>query len=232
MRTKTTDQIGRDLAAASEPIVPHELDEDIIAPDDPARFMNRELSWLGFNLRVLEEARNKNHPLLERLRFLSISGNNLDEFFMVRVAGLAGQIREGVTEISQDGLTAQEQLDRIRILAQELMDEQDVRWLALREELTDNGVVIVEPDQLTATERDWLDQQFLDQILPVVTPIAIDPAHPFPFIQNRGFVIAVQLSRRDDDETMSALLPIPHQLERFIRLPRSDQKKNGPLHFN
>ena len=165
--------------------------------------------------------------MLERLRFLSISGNNLDEFFMVRVAGLAGQIRQGVTEISQDGLTAQQQLDRIRLLAQELMDEQDIRWLALRDELEENGIVIVDPDDLTDIERKWLDQRFLDQILPVVTPIAIDPAHPFPFIPNRGFVIAVQLLRRDDEETMSALLPIPQQLERFIRLPGTGAKKTA-----
>ena len=198
-----------------------------IARDDPARFMNRELSWLGFNLRVLDEARNPNHPLLERLRFLSISGNNLDEFFMVRVAGLAGQIRQDVTEISQDGLTAQQQLDRIRLLAQELMDEQDKRWLALRDELTADGIVIVDPDNLKKLERKWLDQRFLEQILPVVTPIAIDPAHPFPFIPNRGFVMVVQLRRREDEETMSALLPIPQQLERFIRLPDQGTKRSA-----
>ncbi|MGI9463285.1 MAG: RNA degradosome polyphosphate kinase, partial [Aestuariivirgaceae bacterium] len=224
--SEATDKIGRDIAAACAPAQPHEGDE-LIGRDDPARFMNRELSWLGFNLRVLEEARNVNHPLLERLRFLSISGNNLDEFFMVRVAGLAGQIRQGITEISQDGLTAKQQLDSIRVLAQELMDEQDNRWLALKDELAENDIVLVDTDDLTKAERAWLDQRFLDQILPVVTPIAIDPAHPFPFIPNRGFIIAVQLRRRDDGETMSALLPIPHQLERFIRLPAAGTKRTA-----
>ncbi len=224
--SQATDKIGRDIAAASAPLPKHD-GKEMIGRDDSARFMNRELSWLGFNLRVLEEARNVNHPLLERLRFLSISGNNLDEFFMVRVAGLAGQVRQGITEISQDGLTAKQQLDRIRVLAQELMDEQDNRWLALKDELAANDIVIVDPDDLSAAEREWLDQRFLEQILPVVTPIAIDPAHPFPFIPNRGFIIAVQLRRRDDGETMSALLPIPHQLERFIRLPTADTKRTA-----
>jgi polyphosphate kinase len=188
----------------------------------PARFINRELSWLGFNLRVLEEARNPNHPLLERVRFLSISGSNLDEFYMVRAAGLAGQVDQGITEISQDGLTAAQQLEKIQILAQELMDEQDHRWLALREELAGNGIEIAERDGLTKPELAWLDERFLEQILPVVTPIAIDPAHPFPFIPNRGFIIALQLSRRIDDQPMNALLPIPHQVERFIRLPQKE----------
>ena len=185
----------------------------------PTRFFNRELSWLEFNMRVLEEARNAAHPLLERLRFLSISGNNLDEFFMVRVAGLVGQLREQVPEISQDGRSPAEQLDLIRRRALELMAEQDRRWLQLRDELRIAGIVIVSIADLMKTERDWLDLRFLEQILPIVTPIAIDPAHPFPFILNRGFVMAVEMKRRSDGNNMRALLPIPPQLERFIRLP-------------
>lgn len=190
-----------------------------VSDNDPTRFFNRELSWLGFNMRVLEEARNPAHPLLERLRFLSISGNNLDEFFMVRVAGLVGQLREQVTERSQDGLTPAEQLDQIRTFAQELMAEQDRRWLQLKDELQANGIEIVNAEQLTEAEHRWLDHRFLEQILPVVTPIAIDPAHPFPFIPNRGFVIAIELKRRADGGIMKALLPIPSQLDRFIQLP-------------
>jgi polyphosphate kinase len=193
--------------------------ESAITLENPRRFFNRELSWLGFNSRVLEEARNPNHPLLERLRFLSISGNNLDEFFMVRVAGLVGQVREQVAEISQDGLNPQEQLVLIREQAQALMFEQDLRWRQLRQELRDNGIAIIDEAEILAEDMGFLGQRFLEQILPVVTPIAIDPAHPFPFILNRGFVIAVELRRKTDGNIMRALLPIPPQLERFIRLP-------------
>ena len=192
------------------------------APDlleSPTRFFNRELSWLEFNMRVLEEARNPAHPLLERVRFLSISGNNLDEFFMVRVAGLVGQLREQVMEISQDGLSPADQLEKIRKRAQELMAEQDRRWLQLKDELKQNGISIVEENELNVQDKEWTDNRFLDNILPIVTPIAIDPAHPFPFILNRGFVMAVQLRRKRDGNQMKALLPIPSQLERFVRLP-------------
>jgi polyphosphate kinase len=190
-----------------------------ITVDTPERFINREISWLGFNMRVLEEARNTSHPLLERLRFLSISGNNLDEFFMVRVAGLVGQVRERLPELSDDGLSAQEQLDRVRVLAQDLMAEQDRRWIQLTDELAKNGIVITDGSDLQPHEVSWLDQRFLEQILPVVTPIAIDPAHPFPFIPNRGFIICLELKRRKDGGRMNALLPIPQQLDRFVRLP-------------
>ena len=141
-----------------------------IGLDNPQRFFNRELSWLGFNMRVLEEARNRNHPLLERLRFLSISGNNLDEFFMVRVAGLVGQLREQVVEISPDGLTPAEQLEKIRKFAQELMAEQDRRWLQLKSELTENGLTIVDESHLTPDEHKWLDNRFLEHILHYSTP--------------------------------------------------------------
>ena len=140
--------------------LPHaaHLPQDALTLDNPKRFFNRELSWLGFNSRVLEEARNPNHPLLERLRFLSISGNNLDEFFMVRVAGLVGQVREQVPEISQDGLTPQEQLVLIREQAQALMIEQDVRWKHLRQELRENGIAIVDETEITAEDTVFLQE--------------------------------------------------------------------------
>jgi polyphosphate kinase len=193
-----------------------------ITLDQPDRFFNRELSWLGFNLRVLEEARNPNHPLLERLRFLSISGSNLDEFFMVRVAGLVGQIREQIPEISLDGRNPAEQLALIRSKAEYLMAAQDELWRELKEELRANGITVIGAGELVRADRTFLDHRFLEQILPVVTPIAIDPAHPFPFVLNRGFVLAAELRNRTDGNIMRALLPIPAQLERFIRLPEKE----------
>ncbi len=184
----------------------------------PERFINRELAWLAFNLRVLEEAFNNNHPLLERLRFLSISANNLDEFFMVRVAGLRGQVREGVSALSQEGLTAQEQLTKINVTASALMEKQQECWRLLLPLLGDAGVQVVANEALTDAEVAWLEGEFLNNIFPVLTPIALDPAHPFPFIPNLGFVICMDLKRRDGS-MLTTLLPLPNKISRFIRLP-------------
>ena len=186
------------------------------------RFANREISWLAFNQRVMEEATNPNHPLMEKLRFLSISASNLDEFFMVRVAGLVGQTLAGVEEPSKDGRTPRQQLDEISETANQLMDNQQVVWRHLLEEMRQSNVCVLEPDELTASQLAWLDDYFLEQVLPVLTPLAVDPAHPFPFIPNLGFALALQLARRLDGHQMNALLLIPQQLDRFILLPNDD----------
>jgi polyphosphate kinase len=192
------------------------------SPADPRLFYNRELSWLQFNRRVLEEAQNARHPALERLRFLSISASNLDEFFMVRVAGLHGQVLAKVQTVSQDGLTPELQLVEINRFVAQLSGEQQLAWRAISTEMDKAGISIVEPHQLVSSEKSWLEDHFLAHIFPVLTPIAVDPAHPFPFIPNRGFTVGLELVSDDKKATMHALMPIPGQLDRFIRLPSAD----------
>ncbi len=190
-----------------------------ITADSPRRFINRELSWLAFNTRVLEEAGNARHPLLERVRFLSISAANLDEFYMVRVAGLVDMLPNRSTMLSDDGLTPAGQLAAIRDRASILMAEQQRMWATLQGELREAGIAVLAAGELSETERAWLEQYFIDQVFPILTPLAVDPAHPFPFIPNGGFSTLLKLQRRDDKRPLMALLPLPPQVDRFVRLP-------------
>ncbi|MBD8553027.1 RNA degradosome polyphosphate kinase [Rhizobium sp. CFBP 8762] len=185
----------------------------------PDRFVNREFSWLQFNRRVLEETLNTAHPLLERLRFLSISATNLDEFFMVRVAGLEGQVRQGIAVRSPDGKTSAEQLEDIMKEVDNLQMEQQAALAVLQQYLAKEDIIIVRPAALGAQDRTWLANEFDQLIFPVLTPLSIDPAHPFPFIPNLGFSIGLQLVSKADHTPMTGLLRLPVALDRFIRLP-------------
>ncbi len=199
---------------------PVELPPEEIA--GPKRFFNRELSWLGFNWRVLEEAENPRVPLLERLRFVSISATNLDEFYTVRVAGLRELAKEGNTTPSMDGLTPAEQLVLINADARRLMARQQKAFDQLSSEMQKEGIVLCTRETLSAEDREFLEKVFLTRVFPVLSPLAIDPAHPFPFIPNTGFALALQLERKTDRRKLQALLPVPHQINRFIRLPAPD----------
>ena len=192
-------------------------------PTGAARFFNRELSWLSFNWRVLDEARNPRVPLLERLRFVSISATNLDEFYTVRVAGLRELVREGNATPSDDGLTPAEQLVLINADVRRLMIAQQAVWNRIRAGMEDAGITILSRTALTAEDRGHLHDHFTQQVFPVLSPLAIDPAHPFPFIPNAGFCLALELERETDGRHMQALLPIPSSLSRFVPLPGGDR---------
>ena len=197
------------------------------AEGNPDRFVNREFSWLQFNRRVLQQAQFASHPLLERVRFLSISATNLDEFFMVRVAGLAGQVREGIAIRSADGRTPEQQLEQVLREVERLQEDQQAILSDLMALMKAEGIETVAPDALSRDDKSWLEEHFLESVFPVLTPLSIDPAHPFPFIPNLGFSIALQLRHMKNGEEMTALLRLPPALKRFIRLP--DRK--GSIRF-
>jgi polyphosphate kinase len=199
-----------------------------ITMNSPERFFNRELSWLEFNDRVLQEANNTNHPLFERLRFLAISDKNLDEFYMVRVAGMKGQLRARLDRVSPEGMSTFEQLETIDKRSRILVEEQQATWKRLKKELSHEGLQVVHPHELFPDEGQWLKEHFEHVVLPTLTPVAVDPAHPFPLIPNDGFSIVLKLSKGNKSRVYWALIPIPQNIPRFIRL-KDDHFRFIPL---
>ena len=205
--------------------------------DSVDRFLNRELSWLQFNWRVIEEARNCRHPLLERLRFLAISAANLNEFFMVRVAGLKGQVAASVTIPSQDGLTPEQQLTAITAEVGRLILAQQECWRNIRKGMRAAGIAVITPDELEPAEYNWLEEWFMEHVYPALTPFAVDSTHPFPFIPNGGICLALELRRLRDGRVRRGLVPLPQKIVRFVRLPGDEARfipmeKVLPLFFD
>ena len=193
---------------------------NIVEPSDPReRYVNRELSWLSFNRRVLAESENENYPLLERLRFLSISGSNLDEFTMVRIAGLEGQVQRGIETTGIDGLPPRQQLDAIREQVLRLEHRQQDSLDALRQKLREEGILIARMEDLAAEECNWLEDYFTTNILPLITPQAIDPSHPFPFVANGGMGALFRLKRGKRQPDLVEMVLIPSGAPRFVRVP-------------
>src|SRR5258706_16229236 len=195
--------------------------------DDPALFINRELSWLEFNARVLSEANDPRVPLYERLKFLAIYASNLDEFFMVRVAGLQAQLSGEVEEAPPDGFSPQRQLAAIAARAHELTIEQYRIWNeSVRRELREAGVALVSPDELSAKDQAALDEHFAKDVYPALTPIAIDPVHPFPHVRNKSINVGMIFEKRPHtNEPSFGLVQVPRMIPRLVRVPLEGSRR-------